>query len=226
MSASASHRCATATPAAQLSCWGDGFPFVARLWRELFGELLRAIGSRWPSSQVRYFASYPASLPPQLPGTRAAGSVPPAGRTPFPRALPARSSRLATGGFAAGSVVLKTCLALVAIATLSLWPLPAAAQDGVHGHGHDQWHGEFYSKLLRPDTKTSCCNLSDCRPTEVRSVGDHYEVIKDGRWIRVPPEKIVKVAPPDGGAHICAPPTTSPAWGPDDVFCIVMPFET
>ena len=79
---------------------------------------------------------------------------------------------------------------------------------------------------MRPDTKTSCCNLSDCRPTEIRSVDDHYEVKKDGRWIRVPTEKIVKVTAPDGGAHICAPSSESAAWGPDEVFCIIMPFET
>lgn len=121
---------------------------------------------------------------------------------------------------------MKPLAKIAIIAALSFVSLPAAAAEGDHGQGHDAWHGEFYSKLMRPDTKTSCCNLSDCRPTEIRAVGDHYEVIKDGRWIRVDPDKIVKVASPDGGAHICAPPTESKAWGPDDVFCIVMPFET
>jgi len=115
---------------------------------------------------------------------------------------------------------------LVVVSALSFLPLPVIGAEGDHGDGHDRWHGEFYSKLTRPDTKTSCCNLADCRPTEIRSAGTHYEVKKDGRWIRVPPEKIVKVAPPDGGAHICAPPSTSPVWEPDTVFCIVMPFET
>jgi len=110
-------------------------------------------------------------------------------------------------------------------ALLSL-PPPSAAEPGDHGQGHDAWHADFYSTLRRPDTKTSCCNLADCRPTEIRSAGDHYEVKKDGRWIRVPPEKIVKVSPPDGGAHICAPPSTNTIWGPDEVFCIIMPFET
>ncbi len=114
---------------------------------------------------------------------------------------------------------------LAFFSALSLLSLPAMAADGGHGVGHDRWHAEFYSKLMRPDTKTSCCNLADCRPTEMRAAGDHYEVKKDGRWIRVPPEKIVKVSPPDGGAHICAPPSNSPVWGPDDVFCIVMPSE-
>jgi len=119
--------------------------------------------------------------------------------------------------------------AIVTLATLSALSFPspqAGAAEGDHGDGHDTWHGEFYSHLTRPDTKTSCCNLVDCRPTEIRSAGDHYEVKKDGRWIRVRPEKIVKVTPPDGGAHICAPPSASPSWEPDTVFCIVMPFET
>jgi hypothetical protein len=121
---------------------------------------------------------------------------------------------------------MKVIMTLAALSALSFLSSPAVAAEGDHGEGHGAWHGEFYSKLLRPDTKTSCCNLADCRPTEVRSAGDHYEVRKDGRWIRVPAEKIVKVAPPDGGAHICAPPTASTPWGPDEVFCIVMPYET
>ena len=106
------------------------------------------------------------------------------------------------------------------------FPVPAAAQEGYHGHDHDRWHAEFYSKLMRPDTKTSCCNLADCRPTEVRSAADHYEVMKDGRWITVPFDKIVKVTAPDGGAHICAPPSAGTSFDPDYVFCIVMPLET
>jgi hypothetical protein len=104
--------------------------------------------------------------------------------------------------------------------------VPAATQEGYHGHDHDRWHAEFYSKLMRPDTKTSCCNLADCRPTEIRSRDDHYEVKKDDRWIRVPTDKIVKVVAPDGGAHICAPPSESTSWDPDYVFCIIMPMET
>lgn len=131
-------------------------------------------------------------------------------------------SRLDHLPFATASIIGK----LIALAIVLSFPYASVAQDGQHGHGHNQWHAEFYSKLMRPDTKTSCCNLADCRPTEIRSAGDHYEVKKDGRWIRVPPDKIVKVAAPDGGAHICAPPSQNTAWQPDDVFCIIMPFET
>jgi len=115
---------------------------------------------------------------------------------------------------------------LVVLGVVLSFSVPAATQEGHHGYGHDKWHAEFYSKLMRPDTKTSCCDLADCRPTEIRSSNDHYEVKKDGRWIRVPTDKIVKVVAPDGGAHICAPPSESTSWDPDYVFCIIMPMET
>lgn len=108
---------------------------------------------------------------------------------------------------------------------VSFFPGIASAQDGHHGHGHAQWHESFYKKLEIPGSKTSCCNLSDCRPTVVRGNGDHYEIMKDGRWIRVQHDKIVKVTAPDGGAHICAPDSTSARFDPDYVFCIVMPLE-
>jgi hypothetical protein len=115
---------------------------------------------------------------------------------------------------------------LLLVGVLVGLPAGVAAEEGQHGQGHDKWHAEFYSKLMRPDTKTSCCNLADCRPTELRTVSDHYEVKKDGRWITVPVDKIVKATAPDGGAHICAPPSYGTAWEPDYVFCIVMPPET
>jgi len=39
---------------------------------------------------------------------------------------------------------------------------------------------EFYLKLNRNDGEGTCCNLMDCRPTQSRMVGDHYEVKVDG----------------------------------------------
>jgi hypothetical protein len=52
----------------------------------------------------------------------------------------------------------------------------AAAQEGYYGVGHGKWHRDFYSKLKRNDGQGPCCNLMDCRPTQSRMVGDHYEV--------------------------------------------------
>ena len=54
--------------------------------------------------------------------------------------------------------------------------ISSAAQEGYYGAGHDKWHQGFYSNLKRNDGQGSCCNLMDCRPTQSRMVGDHYEV--------------------------------------------------
>jgi hypothetical protein len=94
-----------------------------------------------------------------------------------------------------------------------------AAQEGYYGVGHDKWHQNFYSKLKRNDGQGSCCNLMDCRPTQSRMVGDHYEVKVDGEWIPVPNNKINNVVAPDGGAHVCAPKQ------PTKVFCSASSFH-
>src|SRR4029450_11658235 len=57
--------------------------------------------------------------------------------------------------------------------------MSAEAQEGYYGVGHDKWHQGFYSKLKRNDGRGSCCNLMDCRPTQRRMGGDHYEVKVD-----------------------------------------------
>jgi hypothetical protein len=98
-----------------------------------------------------------------------------------------------------------------------------AAQEGYYGAGHEKWHQNFYSKLKRNDGKGSCCNLMDCRPTQSRMVGDHYEVMVDGEWTPVPNDKINNVVAPDGGAHVCAPRQVGPYKGV--LFCVILPSE-
>jgi hypothetical protein len=99
----------------------------------------------------------------------------------------------------------------------------AAAQEGYYGVGHDKWHQNFYSKLKRNDGKGSCCNLMDCRPTQSRMVGDHYEVKVDGEWVPVPNDRINNVFAPDGGAHVCAPRQVGPNKGV--LYCVILPSE-
>ena len=99
----------------------------------------------------------------------------------------------------------------------------AAAQEGYLGVGHDKWHQGFYSTLKRNDGQGSCCNLMDCRPTQSRIVGDHYEVKVDGVWTPVPYDKINNVVAPDGGAHVCAPRQVGPNKGV--IFCVILPSE-
>jgi len=99
----------------------------------------------------------------------------------------------------------------------------ASAQEGYYGAGHDKWHQGFYSTLKRNDGQGSCCNLMDCRPTQSRMVGDHYEVKVDGEWMRVPSDKINNVVAPDGGTHVCAPRQVGRDKGV--LFCVILPSE-
>jgi hypothetical protein len=114
-------------------------------------------------------------------------------------------------------VLVRCVLALVV-----LWAFlaDAWAQEGHHGVNHETWHSSFYSHLMRPDTKTSCCNLSDCRPTQGRQMGDHYEVLVDGAWTPVPPDKVVRETAPDGGYHVCAPEVPKGI-----LYCVILPPE-
>jgi hypothetical protein len=101
--------------------------------------------------------------------------------------------------------------------------VPALAQDGHHGVGHDKWHAGFYSKLMRKDGKGSCCNLIDCSPTQSRMADDHYEVKVEGVWTRIDQSVIQNVSAPDGGAHVCAPKQQGANKGV--VYCVVLPPE-
>src|SRR5262249_35073747 len=85
------------------------------------------------------------------------------------------------------------------------WFDAAMAQEGSFGHDHDKWHHGFYQTLERPDTKSPCCNLTDCRPTSGRQVDGHYEVKVNGAWVSVPSAQILKQSEPDLRFHVCAP---------------------
>jgi hypothetical protein len=99
-------------------------------------------------------------------------------------------------------------------------PVLAEEQEGQIGQNHAQWHESFYKKLLRPDTKTSCCNMTDCRPTSGRMTDGHYEIKVNGAWVSVPYSKIIPTAAPDGGYHVCAPLNFRGA--PDELYCVIL----
>jgi len=109
------------------------------------------------------------------------------------------------------------------IVLVVFWFNAAAAQEGYLGHDHDKWHRGFYQSLLRPDAKTPCCNLTDCRPTSGKRVDKHYEVKVNGAWVSVPPSKILKQSAPDLGFHVCAPFKFDGQ--PDHLYCVVVPPE-
>jgi hypothetical protein len=42
----------------------------------------------------------------------------------------------------------------------------------------------------------------------------------DGEWVAAPPEKILKVAPPDLNSHVCAARTWP--WQPKIIYCVIL----
>ena len=113
-----------------------------------------------------------------------------------------------------------------------LLPMEVQAQDGqgqagLHRHPpQDQLlHERFYSTWQMPDKPSiSCCNQSDCYPTEIKHMdGEIYARRReDGKYIPVPPEKVERNRDnPDGRNHLCAPPpgVSNPS---DAVYCFAL----
>ena len=62
----------------------------------------------------------------------------------------------------------------------------------------------WFRSLLQPGTSISCCSISDCRATEYRIEGDHYEALIGEQWFAVPPEKVLqRTDNPTGHAVVC-----------------------
>jgi hypothetical protein len=78
----------------------------------------------------------------------------------------------------------------------------------------------WFESLRQPGTHASCCSISDCRPTESRMDGDRYEVLIEGKWISVPPSKVLqRYDNPVGQAIVC--------WTPQQgIMCFVRAPET
>ena len=90
----------------------------------------------------------------------------------------------------------------------------------------------WFQSLSRPwrpgsGATVKCCDVADCRVTDYREAGDHYEVLIDERfpgvrrpsWHRVPERAIVeRTENPTGGAVAC--------WHDGEVFCFVRAQET
>ena len=85
-------------------------------------------------------------------------------------------------------------------------------------------HGP-YTDWRRPDVGGSCCSNADCGiAPDFRISGGSYEVLFQGRWVAVPPEKVLRgVENPDGNPHLCAIPLQD---GGVTVFCFLPPSAT
>ena len=110
------------------------------------------------------------------------------------------------------------CLLFLLLVLSAAVAAPAAAQ-GMHGDGHDALHPWY--KSLHDKNGRSCCSNVDCRPTSSRERAGRVEVLVDGEWAVVPPDKIISRASPDLGSHVCSP--LQPSLYPKGhIFCVVL----
>lgn len=64
---------------------------------------------------------------------------------------------------------------------------------------------EPYTSWKIPGTNASCCDNRDCRPTRARQDDSGQWEAWDGeRWLKVPPDRALKIKSPDGRSHLCA----------------------
>jgi hypothetical protein len=98
--------------------------------------------------------------------------------------------------------------------------LLAASAAAAPPQGADPALAPWFRSLLQPGTGMSCCALADCRPTDYRIKSDHYEALVGGKWVAVPPDKILqRTDNPTGHAIVC--------WTPQrGIMCFVRATES
>lgn len=94
----------------------------------------------------------------------------------------------------AGMIRLIFCVIVVFAATARAAPPPDA----------DPALTPWFNSLRAPWTNALCCSIADCRPADLRIVGDHYEVFIGGEWRAVPPSRVLQRSDnPTGRAVVC-----------------------
>lgn len=105
------------------------------------------------------------------------------------------------------------------VAAISLVGLVQAARAAPPENA-DPALAPWFNDLRQPWTNALCCSLADCRATESRTQGDHYEAFIDGAWRAVPDDKVLQRSDnPTGHAVVC--------WTPQaGILCFVRPPES
>lgn len=93
--------------------------------------------------------------------------------------------------------------------------------------GHTGDTGIDYESWKIPGTNRSCCNNHDCAPTEAKwdAARKIWTAKFRGRWVDVPPARVLKFEAPDGNAHLCAMDTADfPDMGSEKTEIVVLCF--
>jgi hypothetical protein len=80
----------------------------------------------------------------------------------------------------------------------------AARAEAAPPENADPALSPWFQSLAVPGTGISCCSIADCRPTDYRTVDDHYEALIEGNWTYIPPRKVLqRTDNPLGRAVVC-----------------------
>ncbi len=95
-----------------------------------------------------------------------------------------------------------------------------AAARGAPPENADPSLAPWFQSLRQPGTGISCCSIADCRTTDYRTTARGYEALVDGRWLAVPPDRVLQETEnPTGRAVVCYLPGKG-------ILCFVRPSET
>lgn len=110
--------------------------------------------------------------------------------------------------------VLTSIIGLLALLFLLCTTNLVKAQSGNHNDGHAEHHDIYKTWKVPNGRGMSCCNErkekedgtieGDCRPVRARQDpnGD-WEAFVDGKWLSIPPDKVLQEKHPDGRSHYC-----------------------
>ena len=85
--------------------------------------------------------------------------------------------------------------------------LPLSHSQAAPPPNTDMSLAPWFNSLQQPGSGISCCSVADCRRTDSRYAGDHYEAFVDEQWRAVPPGAVVERQDnPTGHAVVCYTP--------------------
>ena len=94
-----------------------------------------------------------------------------------------------------------------------------ADEEHMRMYHADAQQNEWMRSLIRPDTKTSCCSLNDCNPTDADWRNDQWWAVIRGEWRPVPHDKVLtKPLSIDGEAWVCA--------SKQQIYCFIPPLTS
>jgi hypothetical protein len=98
--------------------------------------------------------------------------------------------------------ILARALGVVALLALAA---SAFAQSGEHGDGHAGMHDIYKNWHTPMNSRVSCCNNADCRPTRAYVDEDgNWHAWNGSNWLLVPDERLLPTDyAGDGRSHLC-----------------------